>query len=324
MAQLPEVSVVVPSHNRALRLLWLLNALEEQTLPRDRWEVVVVHDSTDGTDRIVREHPLARAGVLRHMTLAPGTGTASRQRNAGWRAARAATIAFTDDDTRPEPDWLDQLLAASRRHPGAIVQGRTKPDPFEAEVMQLAPRPRSIEEDDPPGPHAQTCNILYPRAALEQVGGFDESIATAGEDWDLKLRATKAGYGYVGEPRALVYHACDEFSVIGAIRFNQRWRTLPKVLKRHPEQRALLHRGLFWQHRHMWMLPALAGVLLARRDALLIAAAGPYLLYAWPDRRARRIGRVRAALELPGIAAVDASELVAMVAGSLRYRTVML
>src|SRR5215216_532753 len=102
MAQQPEVSVVVPSHNRALRLLWLLNALEEQTLPRERWEVVVVHDSTDDTDRILREHPLAQAGVLRHLTLEPGTGTASRQRNAGWRTARADTIAFTDDDTRPE------------------------------------------------------------------------------------------------------------------------------------------------------------------------------------------------------------------------------
>src|SRR3954453_11670726 len=181
MAGQPEVSVVVPSHNRALRLLWLLNALEEQTLARDRWELVVVHDSTDQTEQILSEHPLAQAGVLRHVRLEPGTGTASRQRNTGWRTARAGTIAFTDDDTRPEPDWLGNLLAAARRHPHAIVQGRTKPDPYEAEIMEFAPRPRSIEEGDPPGPHPQPGNILYPRAALEQVDGFDESIATAGE-----------------------------------------------------------------------------------------------------------------------------------------------
>src|SRR4051794_4155097 len=324
MAGTPEVSVVVPSHNRALRLLWLLNALEEQTLGRDRWELVVVHDSTDETEQVLAEHPLAQAGVLRHLRLEPGTGTASRQRNAGWRAARAGTIAFTDDDTRPEPDWLENLLAASQRNPRAIVQGRTKPDPFEAEVMEFAPRPRSIEEDDPPGPHAQTCNILYPRAALEAVHGFDESIATAGEDWDLMLRATKAGYDYAGEPRALVYHACDEFSLLKAITFNKRWQTLPKVLKRHPEQRSVLYRRLFWKHRHMWLPPAVAGVLMSRREPLALLLAAPYVLYALPHRGTHPLGRVRAAVEMLGVAAVDASEIAVMVSGSVRYRTVML
>jgi GT2 family glycosyltransferase len=324
MAQQPEVSVVVPTHNRALRLLWLLNALEEQTLPRERWELVVVHDSTDETAEVLRTHPLAEAGVLRDVRLEPGTGTASRQRNTGWRAARADTIAFTDDDTRPEPDWLENILAAARRNPSAIVQGRTKPDPFEAEIMEFAPRPRSIDEDDPPGPHAQTCNILYPRAALEEVDGFDESIATAGEDWDLKLRAEKAGYGYVGEPRALVYHACDEFSLPKAITFNKRWQTLPKVLKRHPEQRAILHRRLFWKHTHLWLPPAVAGVLLHRREPLFLLLAAPYVLYSLPHHGTHPLGRLRAAFELAGRAAVDASEIAAMVSGSVRYRTVML
>ena len=38
-----DISVVVPSHGRAAKLTELLAALAEQTLPRDRWEVVVVH-----------------------------------------------------------------------------------------------------------------------------------------------------------------------------------------------------------------------------------------------------------------------------------------
>ena len=42
----PDVSVVVPSHARRLRLRWLLNALEEQTLAPERFEVIVVHDYT--------------------------------------------------------------------------------------------------------------------------------------------------------------------------------------------------------------------------------------------------------------------------------------
>ena len=53
------------SRDRAIRLRWLLNALEEQTLPAERWEVVVAHDSIGPeTEQLLRSHPLAEAGVL--------------------------------------------------------------------------------------------------------------------------------------------------------------------------------------------------------------------------------------------------------------------
>ena len=45
----------------------LLDALAEQTLARERWELVAVHDPTDDTERVLREHELAKAGVLRHL-----------------------------------------------------------------------------------------------------------------------------------------------------------------------------------------------------------------------------------------------------------------
>src|SRR4051794_8104033 len=127
----PDVTVAVPSHERPLRLRWLLNALEEQTLPRSKWEIVVVHDCVgEETEELLQEHPLARDGILRHFRLPAGTGVPSRQRNVAWRGARAPLIAFTDDDCRPDPDWLARLLETAERHPGAIVQGATRPDPF--------------------------------------------------------------------------------------------------------------------------------------------------------------------------------------------------
>ena len=319
----PEVSVVVPSHERGTRLRWLLNALEEQTLAREKWELVVVFDSTDDTAELVRTHPLATAGLMRHVQLEPGTGTAAIQRNTGWREARAPLIAFTDDDCRPEPDWLERLLAAANANPGAIVQGATRPDPFEAEIMEWAPRPRSIEVD-PPGPHAQTCNILYPRARLEEVGGFDESIRSAGEDLDLAARVRERGAPYVGAPDALTYHAVDTFSLLGAVRFNKRWETLPLVFKRHPQLREQLEYGVFWKRRHAFLPGAIAGVALHRREPLLALLAVPYVLHALPHRGSHPMGRLRAAAELAGRAVVDASEMWTMAKGSVRYRTLML
>jgi GT2 family glycosyltransferase len=319
-----EISVVVPSHERPVRLRWLLNALEEQTLAPERWEVVVVHDSGDPTDELLREHPLAARGLLRHVRLAPGTGAPARQRNIGWRTAAAPLVAFTDDDCRPEPDWLERLLEAATGAPGSVVQGATKPDPYEAEIMHWAPRPRSIDVD-PPGPHAQTCNILYPRDVLERVDGFDESFPyPAGEDVDLAMRARKAGAGYVGAPDALVYHAVDTFSLVKAVRFNRRWESLALVVKRHPEYRDAFETRIFWKRRHAWLVPALAGALLHRREPLAALLAAPWVLYALPHRGSHPTGRVRAASELFGRALVDGSEMAVLVRGSVRYKTVLL
>ena len=76
--------MVIPSHDRHLRLRWLLNALEEQTLDRERFEVVVVHDYSDGdAQEIIGRHPLAEAGVLTQISIPAGEGSPSKQRNLG-------------------------------------------------------------------------------------------------------------------------------------------------------------------------------------------------------------------------------------------------
>lgn len=321
----PEITVVVPSHERTLRLRWLLNALEEQTLAHDRFEVVIVHDTAgEETARLLAEHPLRRAGILRDQRLAAGTGSAARQRNVGWRMARAPLVAFTDDDCRPAPSWLTELLRAAPGNENAIVQGATRPDPYETDLMAAA-HYRTLHVD-PPGPYGQTCNILYPRAVLERSGGFDERFPTpAGEDTDLLVRARPAADAYLGAPEAIVYHAVESFSLARMIRLSWKWRHLPLVLNRHPQLRELLVLRLFWRPSHLWLSIAVAGVLLSRRRrrrALVLAA--PYLRLMLTRRGTHLTGRLRSAVELPGAAAIDLTEIVGLFSGSVRYRTPML
>lgn len=321
----PEVSVVVPSHRRALRLLWLLNALEEQTLDRSRFEAIVVHDAGDPEiTALLHEHPLTAAGVLRPIPLE--SPEASLKRNAGWRAARAPVITFTDDDCRPPEDWVERSLAAARAHPGAVVQGRTIPDPDEADVDQAGPHV-TTQRIEPPTRVGQTCNIIYPRQLLERVGGFDEVKPMAvGEDADLLWRAREAGAAHVGAPEVLTYHAVEARTLLGRLRFAARWGDLAELVRRHPELRREQPLGIFWKPTHPPLLLGAAGIAAAiwRRQPLLALLVLPWVREAWPWHGRHPRGVVRSLSELPARVAIDATEIVTLAWGSVRHRSLFL
>lgn len=304
-----------------MRLRWLLNALEEQTIGAS-WEAIVVHDYDEATaQRVITEHPLALAGVLRERRIASGTGSPARQRNIGWRLARAELVAFTDDDCRPEPGWLAELLAVAARSEGSVVQGTTRPDPFEREVS-AAPHVRTLRID-PVGPYCQTSNILYPRGLLERLDGFDE-VAISGEDVGLSLRARAAGAAVVAAENAIVNHAIESHTLPGILGQNLKWRHLAYLVERHPEFRRELTLGLFWDRDHLYVAAAMFGLALSaidRRSAILT------LPYGWRalNRRGRSpSARATAAAELPGQAVRQGAEVIGMVAGSVRHRTALL
>jgi GT2 family glycosyltransferase len=172
----------------------------------------------------------------------------------------------------------------------------------------------------PPTIEAQTCNIAYPRAVLERLGGFDEGLGTiGGEDLDLAERARRDGVEVVAAPEVLTYHAVDVVGLRRRLAIAWRWRDMPGVARRHPALRRAATLGVFWKPRHAWMTLALAG--LATRRPLL---ALPWARAALPSYGPGARGRLRAVTELPGQAAVDAVELAALARGSVRHRTLFL
>jgi GT2 family glycosyltransferase len=321
----PEISVVIPSHDRRLRLRWLLNALEDQTLARERFEAIVVHDYDDAeTEAIIERHPLARAGVLRHVQIPRGTGSAAKQRNIGWRAARAPLVAFPDDDCRPAPAWLGELIAAAAANPGAVVQGATDFDPYELDIF-ASPHYRTVVEREPPGRFGQTCNILYPRDVLERIGGFDEEMpAPAGEDLELLTRARRAGAAHVGARDALVYHCVESYSLLGMLRLNRKWADIAYLAKTNPEIRSTFTHRIFWRETHYRLTLALAGIALARRQPLAALLVLPYLNFALEQRGTPLRARAATAVELPGRVVIDLAEIATLVRASIRHRTVVI
>jgi GT2 family glycosyltransferase len=271
----PSLSVVVVTRDRAARLRAFLASLWRQTLPADRFEVVVVDDaSTDGTQALVEGEAPQTPFSLRFVPVAgrPGMGAL---RNAGWRAAAGELVAFADDDCEAEPGWLEALDAAAREHPGAGVQGRTTPIPRELDRLGPLARTKWIETA---GPWYQTCNIAYPRELLEQLGGFDPALRVAGEDTDLGWRAREAGAAITYEPRAHVRHAVEAIGVRGWLAIARRERVLVPVFARHPALRDEVGRLLLFKGDHALFAVAVAAVLAARVWRPLLALAVPYAL----------------------------------------------
>jgi hypothetical protein len=322
----PEITVAVPSHGRPLRLRWLLHALADQTLERDRFEVLIGHDADDPVNTaIVANHPLAAAGVLRGI---PTESTVhGAKRNELWRAARAPLVAGTDDDCRPPVDWLENALAAARAHPDAIVQGATWPDPDE-EPLQHAAVLRTTQWIDPPTASGQTCNIVYPREWLERMDGFDETFAWVGEDTDLLQRAIEAGAQYVGAPEVVSYHAVDVWSLAQFARRQQRWQHLPRLFAAHPVLRRHATLRIFWKPTHpgaVLALTATPAALAARKPLLAAALTIPWAIASYRTRPVPGWrGKLRATADLPIRFGADASEVVALVRGSIRHRTLLL
>jgi glycosyltransferase involved in cell wall biosynthesis len=176
----PRVSVVIPTCGRPHLLNRCLDALNRQHLDPSAYEIVVVDDGrSDATREQVQQRAQRTLGGPTLRYLRPhGRGPAAA-RNRGWRAARAEIIAFTDDDTIPDADWLRQGLMAMT--PGRVaLRGRVKvPEP--PVITDHARMTQGLELAE-----FVTANCFVRRSALRQVGGFDERFRRAWrEDSDL-------------------------------------------------------------------------------------------------------------------------------------------
>jgi cellulose synthase/poly-beta-1,6-N-acetylglucosamine synthase-like glycosyltransferase len=266
-------------------------------------------------------HELARADVLRHRPVGPTESRPSRQRNVGWRMARGALVVFTDDDCRPAPDWLERLLEAARAHPGKVVQGATVPDPLEQHLF-ASPHIRTLRVD-PPSREVQTCNVLYERALLDRLGGFDERAIT-GEDIDLSTRARESGVGVVGVPEAVTYHAIEELTLLDKVRAQHKWQHLAYVVKRHPALRDWCRWGVWWKEEHYRAALALIALAAAPRTRWALLGLLPYVQLERRRHGGAWSQQLRALRELPSHWIVELAEVATFARGSVRYRTVLL
>jgi len=283
----PELSVVIPTYNRAERLRYTLHSLAAQSLPAEAFEVVVVDDgSTDGSDEVVDGFRSRIAVQYTRLDrdeadIAANGYCVSRVRNAGLALARGAVIVFVDSGTLPGRHFLAAHRAehAGSGPPRAVIgytYGTHKFRPFpglqdvlrngspEDAVTAIGDGPRGLDlrhdvfasGEDPARLAGAwmlfwTANASLPARVLHAAGGFDEAFRGWGyEDAELGYRLIGHGVRLTASRRAWAVEWPDRPDLTVVQRSAA--RNLDVFLSRHRQPAIELYASIRARH----LLPA--------------------------------------------------------------------
>lgn len=183
---IPKVSVIIATYNRADLLTRAVNSVLAQSFTD--YEIIVVDDcSSDDTQEVIRTFTDPRVRPLRHET----NQGAAAARNTGISQAKGEYIAFLDDDDECTPNRLADQVSALDSNPNVgMVYGWIE----EVNDATGASRtPRNVQNTHR-GQAAfeaaltgvsDTASMFNPcirASVVREVGGFDERLATIGED----------------------------------------------------------------------------------------------------------------------------------------------
>ena len=200
---MPQVSIVIPTHNRATLLRRAVLSALGQTY--EDLEVVVADDaSSDGTADLIRSLADRRITYVRHEV----NQGVSISRNTAIARARGEYIAFLDDDDEWCPEKLERQMDRMR-----VVGGRVSAlccGHYEIEsstnriLREIKPwmRGQVYESMLTQGFFNHTSTILVRTACFQTVGLFDPAFRY-GEDFDMWLRLARV-YEFDFEPGPLV------------------------------------------------------------------------------------------------------------------------
>jgi glycosyltransferase involved in cell wall biosynthesis len=203
------VTVVLPGYNDVDRLRTCLQALAEQTYPRELLEILVVDNaSSDPIEEV--------AGAFEGVRVVRETRCGSyAARNRGVIEARGSVLAFTDSDCIPLADWVENGVAHLLRAPDCgMAAGRVDlfvQDPERPRASELYDRLFYLDQEKAisRGHYGATANLFTFRHVLDDVGLFNPELRSSGDaEWGNRVHAR--GLAQIYAPDAVVRHPARE------------------------------------------------------------------------------------------------------------------
>lgn len=198
----PTVSIIVPCYNEQATIRMLLDAIREQTYPREDIEVIISDGhSTDDTRNVIAAFQ-ARYGEPVVVVVDNHAGSIPAALNRALEAARGEIIVRLDAHSMPYPEYVARCVQAVREGRGDNVGG----------VWEVRPAARTwmaesiaVAAAHPLGagdalyrltPQAGAVDTVpfgsFRRTLVEQIGLFDETLL-ANEDYEFNTRVRRSG-----------------------------------------------------------------------------------------------------------------------------------
>lgn len=217
---LPYVSIVVCTRDRTAYLNDCLQALFELEYPAK--EIIIVDNapSSDATRRLCADLP-----VKYILESTPGLDNA---RNAGIEGSTHEIIAFTDDDARPDKDWLKRIIPHFQDQEVMCVTGYVAPWSLDTKAERLfefnyGGMGHGFEQKRFEGSKMTAseklraasmgvgANMAYRKKWFFRGGLFDPNLdvgtpSGGGGDIEMFHRIVANGYTLVYDPSILVWH----------------------------------------------------------------------------------------------------------------------
>ena len=230
----PTVSIIINTDGRAKPLATCLESLRYLRYPN--FEVVVVAGPTrDGT----RELCAAWGDAIKFGECP--VRNLSQSRNISIGLASGEIVAFLDDDSVPEPEWLDDVIPAFEDPGVAVAGGFLHDHTGKAYQWQFGTADRFGNADmswNRPAPEYNfplsfnfphvMANSAFRRTALLEVGGFDEEYEYFLDETDVICRFVDAGWKVAQLDKGFIHHKFMPSHIRNESRVLTSWYSLLK------------------------------------------------------------------------------------------------
>ncbi len=212
MAEEIRYSIIIPTRNRPHQISACLDAIAQLRFPVESFEAIVVDDGGSvALDAYVDAYrPRFQVSLIRQEQLGPAAA-----RNLGAARARGTYLVFSDDDCRPQPDWLSRLSTDISESPEAAIGGLTVnglPENVYSTASQMLIQflCEYFNRDPADARFVTSSNLTFPAGRFRSLGGFSTEFAFAGgEDRELCDRWRHHGFAmrYGQDVRVAHFHA---------------------------------------------------------------------------------------------------------------------
>lgn len=186
-----KASVVIPVYNEAVELKNTLDALQKQTYPQTKFEIIVVDNgSTDSTKELISQYK----GVI-YLLQVEYLNSSYSSRNRGIEAAAGEIIILLDGTVIPEKEWLEGGLKCMKEKEADIITSNVRFD-FGGKVTAgkiYDSNNATTEIQTERRGVAVTASLFIKAHLFDKIGKFKEGAYTA-EDGIWTYKATHSGY----------------------------------------------------------------------------------------------------------------------------------